>query len=74
MSKRAFRRHHLRRVKERAKEVFYWCSDPNRTAKWANNMAMCSSACCGNPRRWFKGNEKITRAEQKSDLGFREQT
>ena len=73
MSKRAKRRHHLRRMKKRAREVFYWHSDPKRAERYANHMAMCSRACCGNPRHWLKGEEKITRTEQKSNLDFGEQ-
>jgi len=68
MSKRAERRYHLRRMKAKARKVFYWC--PERAHHWANNMTMCSRACCGNPRKW---NKEKTRQEYKSDIELEEE-
>lgn len=73
MAKRAERRYHLRRMKERARRVFFWYENPKDAEKYANHLAMCSRHCCGNPRHWWKGNEKITRKEQEADLNFDEQ-
>jgi len=72
MSKRAERRQNLRRMKKRARAAYPWVPG-DRSERWANHLAVCSRACCGNPRRWLKAKEKTTRAEQKSDLDFREQ-
>jgi hypothetical protein len=56
--KRAIRRHHLRRMKAKARKVYPWCSVPQ---KHANHLAVCSCPGCGNPRRHFG---ERTRREQ----------
>lgn len=75
MSKRAERRHHLRRMKTKAERI-YWQSplakyfgDSSPMIKTANHLKSCSCYMCGNPRKWFK--EK-TIQELKSDLDCRE--
>ena len=75
MSKRAIRRFHKQRMRDRmrrfVRDVWY---DLGYHDKWicrmADNRCMCSRSCCGNPRKWFK--EK-TLAERKSDDSFVDQ-
>lgn len=64
MSKRAERRHHLRRMKAKARKVYYFNS-PDRAIRLADHLASCSCCMCGNPRKWLK--EK-TRKEYESEL------
>ena len=71
MSKRAERRHHLRRMKTKAKHVVALWGNPNaQSEKWANHLALCSRQCCGNPRKWWK---KKTISEEIADLELKEQ-
>ena len=53
MSKRALRRHHKARMKQRARKVAkIWGGVPlNHLDKHADHLAMCSCEMCGNPRR-----------------------
>jgi hypothetical protein len=44
-------------MKAKAEKVFSWC-EPERAHKYADHMAVCSRACCGNPRKWFKQKTK----------------
>ncbi|WP_407529417.1 hypothetical protein [Methylobacterium oryzisoli] len=55
MFSRSERRHHLRRMKDKAVRVYgrYDKRDPKRHEAIANHLAHCSGPCCGNPRRWF---------------------
>lgn len=50
MGKRADRRVALDRKKRKAARLYAGCRCP---AKYANNLTVCSGACCGNPRKWF---------------------
>jgi hypothetical protein len=60
--KRAERRHHADRMKAKAKRVRPW--DSTATHK-ADHLAICSCSMCGNPRRHFKGKDRITIQERK---------
>jgi len=31
----------------------------------ADNLAICSCACCRNPRKWGKGDDRLTVAEKR---------
>lgn len=53
MSKRAERRHHLKRMKSKAKSV-YWYNEPDKAITLANHLASCSCSRCGNPRKYYK--------------------
>jgi hypothetical protein len=75
MSKRAERRHHSRRMKAKAKRI-YWQSplaeyfgDPSPMIKTADYLQSCSCPMCGNPRKWF---QEKTIQELKSDLDLRD--
>lgn len=61
---RALRRHHLARMKAKARKVYHWNDEPERLA---NHLKVCSCPMCGNPRKWF--NEK-TLQERKADEAF----
>ena len=39
--------------------------DPKRVGKRAHTPKACSCHCCGNPRKFFKGKEKITMQERR---------
>lgn len=75
MRNRAFRRHqairHMnRRLKEDRNQHYNDLSCPcwydgKAMARFKEQPATCSSFCCGNPRRWFKGNDKITMQERR---------
>lgn len=53
-SKRARRRRDLQRMKARARRIY---SGVAKAAYWANHLAVCSCALCGNPRRVWKGED-----------------
>ena len=63
---RAVRRFHLERMKQKARRIYPWSP---RAHHWANNLALCSGPCCGNPRHWGGG---PTRAEQLVEFEERE--
>lgn len=67
MYSRAVRRHHLERMKSKARKVYWFNSNPE---KLANHLAACSCAMCGNPRKYFK---EETRAEYKAKISSEEQ-
>lgn len=73
MFNRAERRKSLGRMKKRARKVFDWYTEPKKAERYANHMCTCSGPCCGNPRHWWKGKDKTTISEQKSDINFKEQ-
>lgn len=53
-TKRALRRHHKDRMKDKAKSVLkFWFKEPTESevGKHADNLAVCSCEQCGNPRR-----------------------
>ena len=81
---RALRRHHRRRMVDKARALFTrWGEDEERVArnapKFADNLAWCSCYSCGNPRHHFgfcvygRSNSILTRQEVASDIGFAEQ-
>lgn len=53
--KRAERRHHLDRMKAKARRIFlrFNRDDARRPEKLANHLAFCSRLCCSNPRKHF---------------------
>lgn len=53
MKKRSLRRHHLQRMKKKAKKV-YWFNEPEKAITLADHLASCSCHMCGNPRKFFK--------------------
>lgn len=55
MQSRSQRRHHQFRMRQRAIEIsrFSWGRATEFAIKNANNLAVCSRPCCGNPRRHF---------------------
>lgn len=74
--KRSQRRHHLCRMKKKARRVFNFLYSTRLLPgnRWkpehnANHMASCSCAACGNPRRHFTGKHGLTRQEIKAMLG-----
>lgn len=83
MAKRAERRHHSQRVKAKAyktyRKSFWWYSNMSEeelnlfVCKTANNMAVCSRYCCGNPRRHYSGQGRFTKQEILSEVDMKEQ-
>ena len=79
--KRAERRHHLNRMKDKARRLFRINQFPflldhprikefeDRAIHAANHLAACSCWACGNPRKWQK---ERTFQEYRSDLDFKE--
>ena len=75
--KRAERRQAEQRVKAKVKRIVRetWYHNPQARAdsslaenerfvgKMAATRHSCSCRCCGNPRKYFKGDEKLTRQE-----------
>lgn len=53
-SKRARRRRDLLRMKAKARRIY---KDAVKAPYWANHLAVCSCALCGNPRRVWKGED-----------------
>lgn len=54
----------------------YWGSEEDRQAAIRHAAITphpCSRYCCGNPRRWFAGDERYTRQEHKAFLSTAEQ-
>lgn len=49
MQSRSQRRHHLERMKAKARKARPW----DEKARDANHLAACSCELCGNPRRWY---------------------
>ncbi|HET9274322.1 MAG TPA: hypothetical protein VFO09_08655 [Methyloceanibacter sp.] len=72
---RAFRRHqterHLwRRLKEDRNQHYDMLTcpcwhDPSAIARFKEQPKICSSWCCGNPRRWHKGEDRLTMQERR---------
>jgi hypothetical protein len=71
MSKRAERRHHLRRMKAKAERVY---PDWERAARWADHLHGCSCHMCRNPRHshFAKGDAKFTPQEVAARRKFQE--
>jgi hypothetical protein len=79
--KREYRRHHLRRMKAKARMVAKgWCfGKPDadflkRAEKWANHLKMCSCHGCCNPRRSGYFKNEVTRQEWLAYLKFLEES
>ena len=74
--KRALRRHHKARMKRRAKRLYeriFRGVDIERYGNkelehYGDNISVCSCWMCGNPRRFFTGDEKITMQERKENV------
>lgn len=81
MSKRAERRHHYERLKEKVRREHYWgkCGEENVeediVAMAAETPKWCSCSSCMNTRRnkWLPRTERVTRQELKSEDSFVEQ-
>jgi len=61
---KAIRRHHLQRMKVKARKVYHWCKCP---VKYADHLAVCSCPGCGNPRRHFGEQTRREQIEWKRD-------
>jgi hypothetical protein len=72
---RALRRHqaisHMRRRLKEDRNQHYddltcpcW-TDGKAMARFKEQPQGCSQRCCGNPRHWEKGQEKLTRQERR---------
>lgn len=69
MSVSASRRADKDRMKARARRLYPGNEKPQ---KYADHLAVCSCAMCGNPRRFRKGEDKLTLQERRRDDGRRE--
>ena len=78
MSKRAIRRHHRARLKN--KRSHHWQrdlrSEPKILGKVVNTPTPCSCTMCCNTRRnpWLKEHERLTRNERRNKIAMKEQT
>lgn len=73
---RALRRHQahshmMRRVKEDRNQHYddltCACYQPGkRMARFKEQPQLCSCPGCGNPRRWWKGEDRLTRQEKRA--------
>ena len=63
MGHSAERRHHLDRMKRKARRIY----PHDEFATWANHLAGCSCPMCRNPRtsRLTKGSERLTVQERR---------
>ena len=61
---RSLRRHHLARMKARARRT-YRLVPAAIAVKDADHLATCSCWMCGNPRRYSKGTERLTLQERR---------
>ena len=76
MRSRAFRRHQtyrhmMRRLKEDRNQHYDQLScpcftEPRAMARFREQPQVCSKACCGNPRRWFKTKDALTMQEKRA--------
>lgn len=75
MSNRANRRHqadtHMRRRLKEDRNQHYrdltcacW-TDPRAMSRFKEQPKVCSGPCCGNPRRWSKGEDRATIQERR---------
>jgi hypothetical protein len=77
MKNRANRRHHLQRMKKKARRIaqYSWgissSTQLKRCERNANHLALCSCMGCGNPRYHFKS---ITKQEYRSFLKLLEES
>jgi hypothetical protein len=76
MRTRSFRRHQteshmMRRLKEDRNQHYNdlkcacW-TDPKAMARFKEQPATCSLSCCGNQRRWAKGDDRLTMQERRA--------
>ena len=71
MKTRSYRRHHLQRLQSKRKH--YWCTlkgiinDKRKLGFLIGTPHPCSCAMCGNPRRFFKGKDKLTMQERRNE-------
>ena len=63
--KRARRRRDLQRMKAKAVRLR---PDTPKAAHWAEYLAVCSCALCGNPRQWKSG--RFTLQERRVDAAW----
>ena len=81
MSKRAERRHHYHRLKEKRKKYWLytgwidWEDTDTRLGRLTETPKPCSCYMCMNQRHndWLPHKERITRQELKSEIDFEEQ-
>jgi len=64
---RAYRRHHLERIKRRVRDYFGGVlqGDRRHIGILARTRVPCSCHMCGNPRRWER---KLTLKEQRTEV------
>lgn len=69
--KRALRRHHMERMKQKATRLYggYAAGRPKSIGRLANTRVPCSCYMCGNPRKHFL---EITKQEKLADIEARE--
>ena len=74
MRDKSFRRHRERVQKKKAEKIVKRWFDADQMSKHRHDRAVgkalatphpCSCECCGNPRRWFTGDEKLTIQERR---------
>ena len=70
IKRRAVRRHHKERMKQKARHIFkdiwhdkYMLTD-DRIGKWCDNLAICSCGGCGNQRKWVGKTLQERKVEQ----------
>jgi hypothetical protein len=63
---RAWRRAQWEAMKARARSFYGGISDERFVGLAATTPHPCSGPCCGNPRRWFGGDERITMQERRA--------
>ena len=65
MAKRSKRRHHLARMKRKARMVskIHSLNSSNIYEKHYNHLAVCSCHMCGNPRKRLRGKHRLTKKE-----------
>ena len=73
-SKRAFRRHHMLRLKRYYQQTHFWSTncekpDPVLVGMRSKTPHPCSCFLCGHRRLWYGA----SLAERKNQLGFEEQ-
>lgn len=66
-AKRERRRRDLQRMKAKAARIGRLNGAPGNWSKLYNHLAVCSRACCGNPRRsfWYSAEEQMTMQERR---------
>jgi len=68
---RARRRHHVERMKAKARRIRPTKPD---TVKDADHLAVCSCWMCGNPRIYLKGADRFTMQELRANLAERDRS